>query len=179
MIGRKYKFVVLFIFTAIIALAAHRRNEAKANRPREMAVNGVGDARVVSIDVTIVNDTGANLVMPSCGQLLTNKYVVCLPPAFLEQFDGSDWKKVGDKGDHMYGELAEPLLTNVEPGASIRAHADFQPDLHEWQAAQPVRLVIPLWPASDKNREPENRIRYVTPPLQPPSAGRLAFEPKQ
>lgn len=49
--------------------------------------------------------------------------------------DGSQWKQVKDSGEHMYGELAEPLLASIEPGASICVNEDLTPEMYEWQPA--------------------------------------------
>lgn len=171
-----FRSTILIVYGLFVALALPQ-GEQRADRTHEMAVNGVGEARFISMSVTIANDLDSQVVMPSCGNIL-EEYVVCFPPAFLEQYDGSVWKRVSDKSDHLYGELAAPPLVTINPGASVRVRADFPPDTYEWKPDQPVRLVIPLWPASDKTRAPANRIRYVSPPLQPPSVGRLAFEPQ-
>jgi len=172
------RYIILAVFSISAALAAtHLQSERKAAQSHEMTVNSARETLGVSIDVTIINDLGVKLVMPSCGQII-DKYVVCLPPAFVEQYDGKEWQKVKEKGDHMYGELAAPRLANIEPGKSMGVNAGFPLNSYEWQLDQPVRLVIPLWPASDSKRVPATRILYVTPPLQPPNAGELAFEPK-
>jgi len=149
----------------------------ESEHSRHMAVNSVGESRVVSIEITITNDLDSQIVLPSCGQLL-KKQVVCFPPAFFEQYDGSAWKRVQDKDDHLFGEFATPPLVTIDPHASIEVHAAFPPDTYKWEAGQPVRLVIPTWPVADKARAPGNRIRNVTGPLQPPSAGRTAFLPQ-
>jgi hypothetical protein len=103
---------------------------------------------------------------------------VCFPPAFFEQYDGSVWKRVQNKGDHIYGEFANPPLATIEPHGSIEVHAGFPPERFKWEPNQAVRLVIPTWPAVDKTRAPKNEIRYATGSLQPPSAGRVAFQPQ-
>jgi len=138
-------YVTLLIVGSISAVfAAHLESEKKTDHSQhEMTVNSARESLGVSIDVTIVNDLGMKLVMPSCGQLI-DKYVVCLPPAFVEQYDGKEWQRVKDKGDHMYGELAAPPIANIEPGKSIGVHAGFPFNSYEWHRDQPVRLVIPL-----------------------------------
>ena len=149
----------------------------ESEHSHHMAVNSVGESRVISIEVTITNGLDSQIVMPSCGQLL-KKQVVCFPPAFFEQYDGSVWKRVQDKDGHLFGELVTPPLVTIEPHASIEVHAAFPPDTYKWEAGQPVRLVIPTWPIADKTRAPGNRIRNVTGPLQPPSVGRMSFFPQ-
>jgi len=123
---------------------------------------------------------GGNLdtVSLTNGNVMLHIPLVSYPQAFFEQYDGSSWKRVQDKDDHLFGEFATPPLATIEPHASIEVHAAFPPDTYKWEAGQPVRLVIPTWPVADKTRAPENRIRNVTGPLQPPSAGRTAFLPE-
>jgi hypothetical protein len=116
----RYRFRLIFVLAAVVALAAYPQNRSKADQPHEMVISHSGDSRVVSISAMITNHSASRLVMPSCGQMLIHKYVVCLPPAFVEQYDGTEWKRVKDKPDHMYGEFAEPILATIEPGGSIR-----------------------------------------------------------
>ena len=172
------RFLTLALFGACVALVPYLQGRQKADHSHKMVVNGVGEAHIVFINVTVLNDGNSEVVMPSCGHLV-DEYVVCFPPAFFEQYDGAAWRKVKDKGDHMYGEFAAPPLVNIQPGASIQVRASFPPDTYAWQSDQPVRLVIPIWPAADKTRTPQNSIRYVTPSLQAPNAGRLAFLPQE
>jgi hypothetical protein len=138
-------------------------------------VFGRGSGRI--LEVTIANDLDAPIVVPSCGNLLA-QYIVCFPPAFFEQYDGSVWKRVKDKGDHLYGELASPPVVRIEPGKSIEIRAPFPPGTYKWEAGQLVRLIIPIWPASDANRTSKNRILYMTGPLQAPDSGRMSFLPQ-
>jgi hypothetical protein len=115
--------MILVVYGFCVALALPQGGQ-KTDRTHEMKVNGVGEARFISMSVTIANDLDSQVVMPSCGNIL-EEYVVCFPPAFLEQYDGSAWKKVEDKGGHLYGELAAPPLVTIEQGSSIRVCATF------------------------------------------------------
>lgn len=174
-------FAALLLIVASVGVFVHVPSYwpagQEADQSHDMAVNKVGEARVVSIEVTIVNDLDSPIVMPSCGQSLKQQ-VVCFPPAFFEQYDGTAWKRVQNKGDHIYGEFANPPLATIEPHGSIEVHAGFPPETFKWEHGQAVRLAIPTWLASDKTRAYKNAIRYVTGPLQPPSVGRLAFLPQ-
>lgn len=163
----------------IIAFLSDTRQQShqEVDHIHKMTVNGVSESRVVFVDVEITNDLDAPIVVPSCGQLL-QKYVVCFPPAFFEQFDGAAWKRVEPTKDHILGELTAPPLVKIDPRKSIEVRADFPPEVYDWASGQPVRLVISAWPASDKNRARKNEIRYVSGPLQPPSVGHMAFSPQ-
>src|ERR1700760_3178120 len=97
---RRGYFILLILGIIPAVFAAHLQSEKKIDHSQhEMTVNGARESLGVSIDVTIVNDLGMKLVMPSCGQLI-DKYVVCLPPAFVEHYDGREWQRVKEKGDH-------------------------------------------------------------------------------
>jgi len=80
--------LIVALVSVFWRLPSHRPTDQQADYSRHMAVNSVGEARVVSIEVTIANDFDSPIVMPSCGQSLKQQ-VVCFPPAFFEQFDGS------------------------------------------------------------------------------------------
>ena len=171
-------FLIVAGAAALVALSlASKHNQRENDDARRMAINHVSEAHVVSIDVTITNDSDFAIVMPSCGTLL-QQYVVCFPTAYFEQYDGANWKRVDFEPHHLYGELPEPPLTPINPHASIQVHAAFSPDTYSWRQDQNVRFVIPTWPASDKGRTNKNEILFVTGPLKPPSVGRLAFLPQ-
>ncbi|HET9364822.1 MAG TPA: hypothetical protein VFP71_07465 [Candidatus Angelobacter sp.] len=172
------RFLLVAVMGSLVVLSPNRRGAQQTDHERNMAVVKVSESHVVSIEVTIINELEAPILMPSCGTLL-QEYVVCFPTAYFEQYDGVGWKKVEFEPNHLYGELADLPLTKIAPHASMQVHAAFSPDDYVWERDQKVRLVIPTWRASDKSRTDKNRILYATGPLNAPSAGRLAFLPKE
>src|SRR5689334_20156792 len=169
--------LIVLLLIILFLTDTRQKSSRETDRVHKMTVNGVSESRVVFVEVEIANDLDAPIVVPSCGQLL-QKYVVCFPPAFFEQFNGAGWKRVEPTKNHILAELTAPPLVKIAPRESIEVRADFPPEVYDWASGQPVRLVISAWPASNKTKTQENEIRYVTGPLQPPSVGHLAFSPQ-